>query len=343
MRKITIALFAVLGILLLLFSALVSLAAREALSLWASQVVPVLFPFFLCAGMIQRFYLGGLDPASLFLMSMIAGAPAGARLCACCALDEKSASRLCAALNMTGPMFITAAFCTSMLGMPRLAVPILLGQYLSAALALVSCRDLFPLAQPPQQKNELPLLQSLSEVIFDGVQAMLSIGGTIVAFRVFLAVLDAVLAFVRAPLAPAPLRALLFGTLEFVSGCAALSSCKLSAPAMAASAAFLFSFGGLCVMAQSMRYLPLHVPTYLIRKLVQALLAAFFAFLGALLLFPKDSAVFYAFDKALAAQNALSALGLFFASAFSLSVLWLLRTLLLHARKEKAARNRAAQ
>lgn len=344
MKKIAAPFFALLCLLLLLFSAPACEAAREGLRLWAQQVVPVLFPFFVCADMARRFSPATSGPFPLFIMSAVSGAPSGAKLVSYCKPDAKSAARLCAALNMTGPMFITGAFCLPLMGSALCALPILMGQYMSAALMLLSCRAAFPLVpQHAQSASKPPLLQSLADSIFDGVQAMLSIGGSIVAFRVLLTLLDALAGWLGLP-APAPLpAALLSGLLEFVSGSMALSACALPYPLLAAAAAFLFSFGGLCVLAQSLRFLPLHAPLYLARKLLQALLAAAFAYIFALLLPANTAAVFNPPDAQLVMENSLSALGMFFASSLSFASLWLLLALRGGKKKNRPGKGRLGE
>lgn len=335
MRKSALLFFAFFGLLLLVFSSSVANAAKDALITWAFQVVPVLFPFFLCADMIQQLYGGSLSLVSLFLMSMVAGAPAGARLSSVYPLDETSRTCLCAALNATGPMFIVGSFCVSLMGRASLCVPILLGLYCSALFMLFTCRHLFPLPQTAREKPACGIFQVFSSSIYDGVQSMLSIGGAIVAFGVFLAVIEDLYTLSQLPPLSPYCRAMLSGLFEFVSGSVLLSKSAVSYPLTAASAAFLFSFCGLCVTAQSMRYVSIRLSLYFKRKLLQAGIAALIAYLFAKYV-PLSNPVFASLDMSLASENALSALGMFFASALSMGVLWLLQTILLYRRKRKS-------
>ncbi len=319
---------------MLFFNVPAANAAKEALSIWASQVVPVLFPFFVCADMMRLFCGKSLGAFTLFAMSMLSGAPAGARLCKDFNAKSEAQSRLCAALNATGPMFIVGAFCSAMLGCPLMSLPILLGQYASSAVMFFFCRSSVSAAHSEKPETPpLPILQALSDSIYNAVQAMLSIGGTIVCFKVLLAVFARLYALSSLPLPPVYISAMLYGCLEFVSGSVLLSACSLTFREMAASAAFLFSFGGLCVMAQSMRYVKLDAPVYLCRKLLQALISACIAFFSAPLFLPRAGAVFCSVDTELIAQNTLSALGLFAVSSFSLCSLWLLRVLFCNTKK----------
>ena len=325
----------------LVFSDTVKISAANALHMWASQLVPVLFPFFICADMLRRFQGGRASLPLLFFISALAGAPAGARLCTVYPADVKERTDTVAALNMISPMFIFSAYCGDMLKNPFLAIPILLSQYLSAVIMLVlSRRSVSYDIAPEQQTRQQNVFLTLSSSIYDAVCAMLSIGGTIVFFKVLLSILESLCLFFQLPsLSPAG-AALAAGLLEFVNGCSMLSACRLSTHFSAALSAFLFSFGGLCVMAQSMHFAQLLPGRYLFKKLLQGALAAIIAYGLSFLMFQKDQSVFYSFNADLLKANTLSALGMLADSSLSLGFLWLIQYAL---QKRKTARTRAVK
>ncbi len=307
--------------LLLLFSRAALQAAKEALSLWSGQVVPALLPFFICTDMLCR--LGTLQRGVLpfFCMSLLAGAPSGARLCAACDRGDGAHTALIAACSVIGPMFISGAYCVGMLQTPKLAIPLLLAQYASAFLMLCLCRRSRPaLAMKPAPIQTVSA--ALSASIYNGVLAMLSIGGVILSYRVLLSLVGALWEAFHLQPPPPLLCAILTGMLEVVNGCSMLSGLPLRTQHLAALSAFLFSFGGVCIMTQSMQFYALLPWRYLLYKLQQGFFAALFAYLLTPLFFTGAQEVIYTLDLYKLKENALSSLWIFLISSFSMLVVW---------------------
>ena len=118
-------------------------SALNGLNLWVSAVVPSLFPFFVASELISASglaYLAGilLEPvmrpvfnvpgcSSLALaLGMISGYPVGAKITSDLrknnALTKTEAERLLAFTNNSGPIFITGAVGTGMLGSPSIGL-----------------------------------------------------------------------------------------------------------------------------------------------------------------------------------------------------------------------------
>ena len=307
--------------LLLFFSRTALQAAKEALSIWAGQVVPALLPFFICTDMLRRLGMRQRGALPFFFMSMLSGAPSGARLCSAYDHGDGAYTALVAACNVIGPMFVSGAYCVGMLQTPKLAIPLLLSQYASALLMLYRCRRSLPAlsteAAPMQAASA-----ALSASIYDGVLSMLSIGGVILSYRVLLSLIGALWAASKLQPPPPLLAAMLTGMLEVVNGCAQLSAIPLSARQMAALSAFLFSFGGVCVMTQSMQFYTLLPWRYLLNKLQQGLFAALFAYCTTPLFLANTQEVIYTLDMYKLKQNTLSSLSVFLISSFSMLVVW---------------------
>lgn len=66
---------------------------------------------------------------------------------------------------------------------------------------------------------------------------------------------------------------------EAATGASRIADAALSLREATALAAFAFSFGGLCIMAQSMIFMRIDIKKYLICKLARACLAALIAYL----------------------------------------------------------------
>lgn len=320
------ALCALLCVLLALYSAAALAAAREGFYLWRDSVFPALLPFFVCAHIMQNCgAIRGRSRLALYGLSMVSGAPAGARLAGSL---EGDATDTVAALNAVSPMFICGSFAAGMLGQPALAWPILLAQFLSAGFFLLLARDdaqvpPLPPAAPPS------FLRLFSEAVGAGVTGLLTVAGAIMVFMALQALLvsTGLLGLLTAPLAalfarfgqPAELASVLFsGLLEMVQGCKELASAGLSLRMTAALGAFFFSFGGICILAQSLAFAKLRVGRYLWRKLLQGCLAGVIAYLLTPLFLPDAQAVFSSLPPEALAQNAFSAAliaGISFASA----------------------------
>lgn len=308
---------ALLCALLALYSAPALAAAREGFYLWRDSVFPALLPFFVCAHIMQNCgaMRSGNRPA-LYGLSMVSGAPSGARLAGGMKRDMTDTA---AALNVASPMFIAGSFASSMLGEPALAWPILLAQLLSAGLFLLLTKDgekQEPAAAPSCESPSF--LRLMSDAVASGVRALLTVGGTIMVFMAFKALLDetGIFSLLTAPLSrllfkfghSAALPSILFsGMLEMVQGCRELADAGLNLRQTAALGAFLFSFGGICILAQSLSFARLRAGRYLWRKLLQGCLAALLAYLLVPLFLPDAQAAFSSLPPEALAQNAISA------------------------------------
>ena len=138
-RLVTYSVCALCCCVLFLYSPAAVSRASAGFLIWRDSLLPALLPFFVCASVMQNAGVSGrLERASLIFLSLISGAPAGARLLS--GYGEPDA-RSAAILNNVSPIFIYASFCSGMVGCPRLALYILPAQFLSAAIMLI----LFPI------------------------------------------------------------------------------------------------------------------------------------------------------------------------------------------------------
>ena len=305
-------------------------AARQGFYLWRDAVLPALLPFFICAHIMQN--CGAIsmqNPLFLYSVSMVSGAPTGARLAG--SLEEDHTPAV-AALNAVSPMFIAGSFAGSIIGVPQLAWPILIAQLVSAGVFFLLAK---PAAGPALPRPNPPsFFRLLREAMAAGVAAMLSIGGAMLFFMAFMALLQetGLLSLLTAPLVqllakvslPKQLPSLLLtGMLEMVAGCKALVEAGLSLRQTAALAAFFFSFGGICILVQSLAFARIRLGQYLGRKLLQGCLCALLAYFLCPLFLPDAQAVFAPASSGLA-QNAFSALWVGGVSLLAASCLLLL-------------------
>lgn len=308
---------ALLCALLALYSAPALAAAREGFYLWRDNVFPALLPFFVCAHIMQNCgAIRGKSRLALYGLSMVSGAPSGARLAGYGGGDVTDTA---AALNAVSPMFIFGSFATGMLHAPNLAWPILIAQLLSAGVFLLLAKDGENAASGPAITAEPPsFLRLLEAALSSGTIGLFTVGGSIMLFMAFQAVLNETGLFnlITAPFAwlfvkigqsPEIPSVLFSGLLEMVQGCHALAEAGLRLRETAALAAFFFSFGGVCILAQSLAFARLRAGRYLWRKLLQGCLSGLLAYLLFPLFLPDTQAVFSALPAEALAQNALSA------------------------------------
>lgn len=322
--------------LLVAFNASAMRAARAGFDVWLNSLMPALLPFFICTSLLRATgLLSAATPFGLIALSFISGAPSGAKLCGEAYGYEEAPTPLCATLNMISPMFIYGSFATSMIGISKIALPIIFAQLIALGLCLP-----FALHRNPRAENANPLLeQPFSTALFSSISssmlALLNICATVILFMVLLELLSVtgILTILAYPFewllgllgAPKGLaRALLMGFVEVTNGCKALSALDLPVRTVAASAAFFFSFGGICVMEQSSGFARIHAKSYLARKLAQGFIAAAAAHLLTPLFVSDAATVFEPFAQELAVNNALSSAMIFGASLLGVATvaLW---------------------
>lgn len=271
-------------------------AGVQGFYIWRDALLPALLPFFVCAYVMQNLGLPSqLERGALIALSLISGAPSGARLLSA---QGDPDSRTAAILNTVSPMFIYASFCGGMLGVPELAAPILLAQFAATLIMLLIFPPKFSSAYT-KKCDESPF-RLIGEGITKGMASMLNICGALVFFMALMAVIRKVV-----PIPNGIAGAVISGVLEMTGGCAELAELALPPRTTAAASAFLFSFGGVCIFAQSLTFCRLNPMVYFSTKLMQGGIAAFIAWLITPL-FPSVIAVYNSIPSPMLISNSLS-------------------------------------
>lgn len=309
----------VFNLLLLLFPRDVLEAARQGLGLWFNNVLPSLTPFIIgtnvlvamgAVGSLGRLLdrlmqpLFRLPGAGGFALAtgMLAGYPLGARSAATLTqsghLTPRQASRLAGFCNNSGPLFVVGAVGTGMFGSSGIGFFVLACHYLASlgiglAGARLSIKAKEPASIPlPKLKTpRKPFGQILGESVQSAMETIVVVGGFIILFCVIARILDILGLFeikewLLAPILPEameiPLRGLAIGLIEITNGAAALAE-NPATPWNIATLAFVISFGGFSIHAQSLSFLSkAGVPAmpYLLGKLCHGITAAILAFAG---------------------------------------------------------------
>ncbi len=287
--------------------------ARQGITLWATAVVPSLFPFFFLTLILTK--LGTLEiftkkterlteglfrcngmTTYVFLMSILSGYPVGSRLISelsergCIDCDE--ATRMSVLCSTSGPLFIMGTVGVGMFGNKVYGAAIFASHVMSAVICGLIFRKYGNFCKKMQL---LPVRQNadnvLYECIYSSVISILCVGGFICIFYLLASILaDFKILF--------PLTSLLekifaktgygdvisegiaYGLIECTNGCKILSS--VSTPLAAAIACGIISFGGLSVMFQSAIYLlkaKSNLKIFFFSKILQSLISAALCFI----------------------------------------------------------------
>lgn len=217
-------LFCIFTLCLVLFSKHNLSAAKNGLILWATAVVPSLFPFFVATEMlsytnvvsslgkwftpIMRPLFGVPGEASFaFIMGLISGYPVGAKIVSnfieqgICTKEE--AERMLAFTNNSGPLFIIGTVGITLFGNTTIGVLLLI----THILACISVGIILNLCTPHKKndstnmpthfiksKTSPPTISSLGEILGNSIKnatsTVLLIGGFVVLFSVVISILN---------------------------------------------------------------------------------------------------------------------------------------------------------
>ncbi len=258
-RRLTVGLFAALGMLLLILDAKTAIAgASEGVLLCIRAVVPSLFPFFLLSILLTGSLAGTKIPVlsplgrlcgipsgaeSLFLTGFLGGYPTGAQSIAQAyragSLSRQDARRMLGFCSNAGPAFLFGIVGPSL----EKGVWALWGIHILSAL-------LVGILLPGRQNNKAVCAPSPPVTLADAFQRSLRITASVCGWVILFRVVIHVLARWFLWLVPADIQVILTGLLELTNGCCDLGRISSQADRFIA-ASFLLSGGGLCVLMQT--------------------------------------------------------------------------------------------
>lgn len=266
----------ILLLLFLLFSQGTAAAAKSALTLVLSRVLPSLLPFMVLSGILLRLdragERNGKGSRRAVFFGFFCGVPVGASLLADLEGEEKEQVLPLASL-------LSPSFCVSFLGgtygSPLVGALLFLSSLLAALLAHRLLHKKRTVRNSSLKKETAGSL-SLPVILTGAVGSAASSSGSVAVCVVFFSCLSSALGSLAERVgAPAPILPLLSGLLEVSSGCA--SALSLPRSASLPLCAFFVGFGGLSAAFQSLaaaktdKLLP-----YLLEKLLTGALSLFF-------------------------------------------------------------------
>ena len=270
--------------------------AKKALSLCSDTVIPSLFPFFVCSGLlVHSGFCGTLshvakpvmkplfnvneNGAGAFILGIISGYPLGA-VTACQLyesgyLSKYEAERLLSFCNNSGPLFILGAVGVCMYSDTKTGLLLYISHLISALTVGVLFRFYKSRKHTAPQSvmtvKEKDFSRIYSSVMQSSLNSIITVCGSIVFVGMATGLL---LSYV--PIRPVT-HAVLFGILEMTGGVKEVSSLQLDITQRLMLSAFLVGFAGLCVHLQVMstvsRY-NLSLLPYFLGKLLHGIFSA---------------------------------------------------------------------
>lgn len=329
-KSIPYIIIAGISLLMLIFPETSIASAKSALELCRDVIVPSLFPFFVCSGILIHsgvcrslsrllgpvmkplFNVNGCGAAALVL-GTISGYPQGA-ITACNLyeagyLSKSEAERLLAFCNNSGPLFVLGAVGVATYASRRVGIVLYISHLIASLLVGIIFRFYkrnthtapdYAINQP-----DLCFTEVFAQVLRESVSSILTVCGAIIFFGVFSGLLIGFLP------SNDVIKALVMGIFELSGGNHAIHDADISMTSKLVMSAFTVGFAGFCVHLQVAAITARHhlslVP-YIFGKFLHGSLAAILS-LCYLRFFPGKIPVF-------AGSPSVSA-GFFFGSLYS--------------------------
>lgn len=277
-------------LLMVAFPSVAVSSARKGISLWASNVLPALLPFFICANFLQTIGMArALGPGAFpFIMSVLSGYPMGAKVVGDLKrsgeITLREAKRLMSFCSTSGPAFMAGAVGAGMLGSASLGGVIAAAHYGGALVNRSLYTRLLGKENIRAACDVLPQAAGMQQAVTDSIISSLKALGIILAYIVLFMWLTDMLHMCGALsiIDSQEIRAMAKGMLEMTVGCEAVSECAGASDILkCVMCSALVSWGGLSVAGQSMSMLSgtgVSLGYILVTKLTHALFSAGVAF-----------------------------------------------------------------
>lgn len=297
MKKRLFYIFVLLLIALsLIYSDAVIRYARDAIDMCMEIIIPTLFPFFVCSGLLIYSGFGSAlaraaapimrpvfnvapSGAAALVLGFISGFPLGAMTAAdlyrCGSISKSEAERLMAFCNNSGPLFVIGTVGTAIYGRPAYGVALYVVHIVSSIFVgmVFSQYGREHHNSPPMRliTNDMPLAEVFTTALSNASKSILTVCFSIIFFSTLSrAMLD---------LLPVPplLHALISGIFEFSTGVLNISALDYGLYIKLVLTSLVIGFSGLCVHVQVMAVTAgagLDLKPYILGKLLHGGIAA---------------------------------------------------------------------
>ena len=305
-------------ILLLCSPAKFMAVALDGALVWATILLPSLFPFIFFPRLFttfevtqnlskpfsratQKLYHCPSDSAYVFLLSVLCGYPIGAKLISDLYQDGKiskgQAYRSVSFVSNCGPMFIIGSVGVGMLHSPMAGIIILICHILSSLLNGLIYRKSWKKFNSERlpAASEKNAQTSVSDIVFSSINSVLMVGGYVIIFFIVAEVFTSLKIF--SPLClllkkiginPQISEGILCGLLEITKGSKMLSTVSSNLQVIVPACCFLITFGGFSTFMQSYTFLEktgMKKSALFIQKTTQALIATALCVVASLIMF----------------------------------------------------------
>lgn len=274
--------------------------AHRALFICYEMIIPTLFPFFVCSGILV--YSGfceslskifspvmlpvfGINPSgsAAFVLGILSGYPLGAvttcQLYQSSYLSKKEAERLLAFCNNSGPLFILCSVGIGLFSDIKTGVLLYIAHILGAITVGIVLRIFSKPVYNPQVGSIAVPEKNIGEIFSASLQnalsSILTVCGAVVFFTVAGSlIMDFIPEF--------SLKPVLYGLLEFASGNVVLASSDFSLAQKLILSCIITGFAGFCVHIQVLSVVAaygLKLKTYIIGKIMHGFFSGIYAFL----------------------------------------------------------------
>lgn len=305
-------------ILLLCSPAKFMAVALDGALVWATILLPSLFPFIFFSRLFttfevtqnlsrpfsratQKLYHCPSDSAYVFLLSVLCGYPIGAKLISDLYQDGKiskgQAYRSVSFVSNCGPMFIIGSVGVGMLHSPMAGIIILICHILSSLLNGLIYRKSWKKFNSERlpAASEKNAQTSVSDIVFSSINSVLMVGGYVIIFFIVAEVFTSLKIFYplclllkKIGINPQISEGILCGLLEITKGSKILSTASSNLQVIVPACCFLITFGGFSTFMQSYAFLEktgMKKSVLLIQKTTQALIATALCVVVSLIMF----------------------------------------------------------
>lgn len=273
------------------------------ISLWATKLFPLLFPFFVLTRLIlvnttnsnsrldkyfNKLYHTPENSLMIFLLSFLCGYPMGAKLISTKyennEIDSHAARKLLSFCSISGPMFMIGTVGMSFLNSYKAGIIILIANLIGSLINGLLYRNK-DFSKSNQIKNE-STTQTLTEIVYDSMISILMVGAFISLSFILIDILNnlKIISFISNTICSVlnikeyqnVVNSVLAGMLEITRGTAEIGACDLSLNLKTIITSGLIGFGGISVIFQSFAFISktkIKFKYILFQKLTQGILS----------------------------------------------------------------------